>query len=75
MISYDGLWKLLIDKKMNKTDLQRRVGLSSRTIAKMAKCKPVSLTVLERICASLHCDFGDIIAYQDEEQIIDEFEL
>lgn len=75
MISYDGLWKLLIDKKMNKTDLQRKANLSSRTVAKMAKCKPVSLTVLEKICIVLKCDFGDIISYQDEERIIDEFEL
>ncbi|MBO5150279.1 MAG: helix-turn-helix transcriptional regulator [Anaerotignum sp.] len=74
-ISYDNLWKLMIDKKMNKTDLQNRVQLSSSTVAKLAKCKPVSLSVLERICKELNCDFKDIITYQDEDRLIDEFEL
>lgn len=74
-ISYDNLWKLLIDKKMNKTDLQHKVQLSSSTVAKLAKCKPVSLSVLERMCEALNCDFGDIVSYQNEERMIDDFEL
>ncbi len=74
-ISYDNLWKLMIDKKMNKTALQNRVHLSSSTVAKLSKCKPVSISVLERICKELNCDFKDIISYQDEERLIDEFEL
>lgn len=74
-ISYDNLWKLMIDKKMNKTDLQMKVHLSSSTVAKLAKCKPVSLTVLERICEALNCDFGDIVSYQNEDRLIEEFEL
>ena len=74
-ISYDNLWKLMIDKKMNKTDLQMKVHLSSSTVTKLAKCKPVSLSVLERICKELNCDFGDIVSYQNEERLIDEFEL
>ena len=63
-ISYNGLWKLLIDKKMKKMDLVDKVGLSSSTLAKMSKDEAVSLTVLEKICDALECDFGDIINYE-----------
>lgn len=62
-ISYNGLWKLLIDKGMNKGDLQETVGISSSTMAKMAKGEPVSMSVLERICDELNCDFGDLVSY------------
>lgn len=63
-ISYNGLWKLLIDNNMNKTDLMNKVKLSSSTIAKMSKGEPVSMQVLEKICESLDCDFGDLIHYE-----------
>ena len=62
-ISYNGLWKILIDKNMNKTDLMNEVKLSSGTVAKMSKGEPVSMLVLEKICDKLDCDFGDIINY------------
>ena len=63
-ISYNGLWKLLIDNNMNKTDLMNEVKLSSGTIAKMSKGEPVSMLVLEKICDKLNCDFGDQIHYE-----------
>lgn len=63
-ISYNGLWKLLIDNKMKKMDLVDKVGLSSSTLAKMSKDEAVSLSVLEKICDALDCDFGDIINYE-----------
>lgn len=63
-ISYNGLWKLLIDKNMKKMDLVEKVGISSSTLAKMSKGETVSLTILEKICDKLDCDFGDIINYQ-----------
>lgn len=62
-ISYNGLWKLLIDKDMKKTDLVNKLGISSSTIAKMTIGEKVSLSILERICDELECDFGDIISY------------
>ena len=62
-ISYNGLWKLLIDKEMNKGDLQEAVGISSSTRAKMTKGEAVSMSVLERICDELDCDFGDLVSY------------
>ena len=49
---------------MKKSDLQYLVGISSSTIAKMAKGDMVSLTVLARICEKLDCDFGDLISYE-----------
>lgn len=65
-ISYNGLWKILIDKNLKKTDLTELVGISTSTIAKMGKGEPVSVTVLERICDKLDCDFGDIINYEKD---------
>ena len=62
-VSYNGLWKLLIDKGMKKVDLQEKIGISSSTLAKMTKGEAVSLTVLERICKELKCDFSDLISY------------
>lgn len=62
-ISYNGLWKLLIDKNMKKVDLMEKIGISSSTVAKMTKGEAVSLSILEKICKEMDCDFGDIINY------------
>ena len=62
-VSYNGLWKLLIDKNMKKMDLVEEVGISSSTLAKMSKGEAVSMSVLEKLCETLDCDFGDIINY------------
>ncbi|HCS67044.1 MAG TPA: transcriptional regulator [Oribacterium sp.] len=63
VVSYNGLWKLLIDKNMKKMDLVQEVGISTSTLAKMGKGEPVSLEVLGKICDKLDCDFGDIINF------------
>ena len=60
-ISYNGLWKILIDNGMKKGDLKRRTGISSGTIAKMTNGEAVTLTVLEKICNELTCDIGDLV--------------
>lgn len=60
-VSYNKLWKLLIDKGMMKKDLMRATGITSSTMAKMGKNEPVSLEVLGRICKVLECNIGDII--------------
>lgn len=62
-ISYNGLWKILIDKNMQKKDLINKIGISSTTIAKMGKGEKVSLDVIERICSCFNCDIGDIISF------------
>jgi len=61
--SYDKLWKLLIDKHMNKSELRKRAGISTSTLAKMGKNEIVSMDVLAKLCKTLQCDVGDIIEY------------
>lgn len=60
-ISYDKLWKILIDKKMNRTDLKEKSGVSFNVLARMGKDEPISMESLEKICHTLSCDIGDII--------------
>ncbi len=60
-ISYNGLWKKLIDNGMNKGDLKAKTGISSGTIAKMTNGEAVTLTVLEKICIELNCNIGDLV--------------
>lgn len=59
--SYNKLWKLLIDKGMNRQDLKRVSGLSSTCIAKLGKGENVTTDVLLRICVALNCDVSDIV--------------
>ena len=66
-VNYNKLWKLLIDKNMNKSDLREAVKTSPNTIAKLGKNEPVSLDVLLRICKVLDCDIGDIMEMIPEE--------
>ena len=60
-ISYDKLWKLLIDKKMNRTDLKDASGISFNVLAKMGKNGFVSMESLLKICIALDCNIGDIV--------------
>lgn len=60
-VNYNGLWKILIDKNMNKKDLQEKVGIASATVAKMGKGEFVSMEVLYRIAKELDVDFGDLV--------------
>ena len=62
MISYNGLWKILIDKNMKKVDLVNNFGMSSSTVAKMSES--VSMSILIKLCDELECDFGDLIHYE-----------
>jgi len=70
-LSYKKLWKLMIDKEMNKGELCQKTGISAGTMAKMSKDEPVTLKVLEKVCTVLNCDIGDIvetIPEQNEEE-------
>lgn len=60
-VSYNKLWKLLIDKNMKKVDLRTVAGLSSGTLAKLGKNESVTTDVLVRVCHALDCDIGDIM--------------
>ena len=59
--SYNKLWKLLIDKNMNKTMLRQKAHLSATTVAKMGKNEPVAMESMLKICKVLDCDIGDIV--------------
>lgn len=60
-VSYNKLWKLLIDKGMTRTQLQKAAEMSSTTLAKLGKNETVSMDVMLRICKVLDCGFEDII--------------
>ena len=62
-ISYNKLWKLLVDKKMSKADLRRAADISPNTMTKLRRDEPVNLAILSRVCDVLECDFGDIIQH------------
>ena len=66
-VSYDKLWKLLVDKKMSKADLRKAAGLAPNTMTKLRRDEQVAMTVLERICMTLDADFGDIVQYVKDE--------
>lgn len=64
-LTYNKLWKMLIDKGMNKTDLRVKTGMSQATLAKLSKGENVTTEVLERICKTLNCEIGDIVEIKD----------
>lgn len=65
-ISYNKLWKLLIDKKMTKTQLREKADIATSTLAKLSKDEQVSMDVLLRICKTLDCDIADIMELTKE---------
>lgn len=65
-ISYDKLWKLLIDKKMNRTELKDISGISFNVLAKMGRNEFVSMESLFKICSALDCNVGDILDFLPE---------
>ena len=69
IISYNRLWKLLIDKKMNKKDLRLAAGVSTAVIAKLGKGENVTTDVLLRICNVLNCDISDIMQVEREQNV------
>lgn len=60
-ISYNKLWKLLIDRKMSKADLRRAAGIAPNTMTKLKRDEEVTLETLGKICAALGVNIGDII--------------
>ncbi len=65
-VSYDKLWKLLIDKKISASELRKTADIAPNTMTRMRKEQEVSLAVLGRICDCLQCDFGDIVEHKQE---------
>lgn len=63
IISYNGLWKVMIDKNLQRKDLKEALKISSSTLAKMGRGEPVSMDVLMRLCDYLDCNVGDIMSF------------
>ena len=62
-VSYNKLWKILIDKNLKRTDLKEYAGISFNVLAKMGKDQTVSMESMEKICIALDCNIGDIIEF------------
>lgn len=62
-ISYNKLWKLLVDRKMSKADLRKAAGVAPNTMTRLRRDEEVTLAVLNKICTTLHVDIGDIMEF------------
>lgn len=67
-VSYDKLWKLMIDKKINKTQLSEKAGITTNAMAKLGKNESVQVEILAKICRTLDCNVNDIIDVIKEEE-------
>ena len=67
-VSYNKVWKLLIDKEMKKVDLRDQAGLTTNVLAKLGKNEHVSTQSLEKICRILECEVGDILEFIPNEK-------
>ena len=67
-ISYNKLWKLLIDKKMSKADLRKAAGIAPNTMTRLRRDEEVTLSVLNRICAALDVNIGDVMEFTNGER-------
>ena len=65
-VSYERLWKLLIDRKISKANLRNASGIAPNTMTMLRRNEEVTLTVLGKICNILEVDYGDIIEYVDK---------
>ncbi len=68
-VSYNKLWKMLIDKNMKKMQLKDAAGIGSTTLAKLSKNQPVSMEVMMKICGVLRCNIGDVMDIIENSQI------
>ena len=67
-VSYNKLWKLLVDKKMSKADLRKAAGIAPNTMTRLRRDEEVTLTVLHKICQTLEVDIGDVMEFVPEAQ-------
>ena len=70
-ISYNKLWKLLVDKKMRKADLRKAAGIAPNTMTRLRRDEEVTLSVLSKICSALNVDIGDIMEFMPEANLKD----
>lgn len=62
-ISYNKLWKLLVDKKMSKADLRKAAGIAPNTMTRLRRDEEVTLSVLNRICVVLDVNIEDVMEF------------
>lgn len=67
-ISYNKLWKLLVDKKMSKADLRKAAGIAPNTMTRLRRDEEVTLSVLNRICTVLDVNIGDVMEFTNDER-------
>ena len=68
IVSYNKLWKLLVDKGIGKTELKNKAGVTTTVMSKLGKGEPVHLEALIKICNVLQCDIGDVVEISFEEK-------
>ena len=66
-ISYNKMWKLLIDKNMKRKDLKERAEVSQNVMARLSKNQAVTMETMEKICSVLQCDIGDVMEFIPDE--------
>lgn len=66
--SYNKLWKMLIDRKITKTEMRKRAGITTNMLAKMGKGEPVSMDCLAKICFAMNCGIDDIVEFNIEKR-------
>ena len=67
-VSYNRLWKLMIDKRISKTELTHIAGISTNAMAKLGRDEDVRMAVLEKICSALDCKIEDIVEIQNDDK-------
>ena len=66
VISYNKLWKLLVDRKMSKADLRKAAGIAPNTMTRLRRDEEVTLTVLNKICTTLNVDIGEVMEFVED---------
>lgn len=67
-ISYNKLWKLLIDKNLKRTEMAQKAGITGNVLGRLSRNEPVSMGSIEKICALLDCNVGDVMEFVEYEE-------
>lgn len=68
-ISYNKLWKLLIDKNLKKTEMAQRAGITGNVLGRLSRNEPVSMGSIEKICILLDCNVGDVMEFVKYDEV------
>ena len=73
-VRYNRLWKLMIDKRISKTELTHMAGISTNAMAKLGRDEDVRMAVLEKICSALNCKIEEIVEIQNDDNDVGSIE-